>query len=87
MTDCATPCGECCISHGAVTLVYIPQKFRDLITGEAYLIGEQIGPNGEMIVALKGSGTPCPMLVNNRCSIYEDRAAYCRMWTCGGKPE
>ena len=87
--DCATACGKCCISRSVVTLVYIPQKFRRLIPDEAthpeYHVGVQTGPEGELIVALRGVGTPCPMLhAGIHCGIYEERSRFCREWHCGG---
>ena len=67
-----TSCGLCCDGslHGHVTL-------RDEEVEPARAIGLPILTDGRC-----GFSTPCPKLVDRRCSIYEFRPTACRGYKC-----
>ena len=73
-------CTACCTSHQFVhigpqeteTLSHIP---RELLFPAPRL------PRGHMLLGYDGRGH-CPMLIDNRCSIYDHRPLTCRTYDC-----
>ena len=84
-------CGACCRSTADFTCVIIPIEHRAEL--ERKIAGKTegrkklyriISDDGvDMTVGLFGRGTACPFLVDRRCSIYDGRSSFCRLWPYG----
>lgn len=81
MLPCSTCKAECCYSPALTYREH--EHFLTRLGPE--LVHEMELPNGLMIRYLGELGKRCPLLKQNRCSIYEERPLVCRKF--GEVPE
>jgi Fe-S-cluster containining protein len=77
------PCGGCTACCTASQFIHIgpdEAKTRSLIPAEL-LFPAPRWPAGHVVLGYDERGH-CPMLIDNRCSIYEDRPKTCRTYDC-----
>ena len=82
-TDADVPCGSCaacCRSSQFVHIAADETKTLARIPHEL-LVPAPGGPDGDMVLGYDQRGH-CPMLVDDRCSIYSDRPRTCREYDC-----
>lgn len=81
--DAAVPCGSCTACCTSSQFVHIAaDETRTLSRIPRALLFPAPGrPKGTMVLGYDERGR-CPMLVDNRCSIYEDRPRTCRAYDC-----
>jgi Fe-S-cluster containining protein len=77
------PCGECTACCRASMFIHIaPDETRALERIPRELLFPAPGwPKGHVLMGYDDRGH-CPMLVDGRCSIYEDRPRTCRTYDC-----
>jgi len=77
------PCGDCTACCTASYYVYVrPDETRALARiGKHRLVALPGMPTGYLAMGWDARGH-CPMLVDNRCSIYQDRPQTCRDFDC-----
>lgn len=77
------PCGECRGCCRSSIFIHIKPEETETIrrVPRALLFPAPGLPKGHMLMGYSGKGE-CPMLVNNQCSIYEDRPQTCRDYDC-----
>lgn len=77
------PCGECNACCRSSMFIHIrADETRSLKRIPKQLLFPVPGlPKGNVLMGYDGNGR-CPMLVNDRCSIYEDRPQTCRDYDC-----
>jgi uncharacterized protein len=77
--DCGT-CRACCTSSYFVHIR--PDEARSRVRIDKSLLFPAPGlPEGHFVLGYNKQGV-CPMFVNGKCSIYEDRPATCRNFDC-----
>jgi Fe-S-cluster containining protein len=81
--DAEVPCGSCTACCRSSQFVHIaPDETRTLARIPAALLFPAPGqPKGHMVLGYDERGH-CPMLVDDRCSIYTDRPRTCRTYDC-----
>lgn len=77
------PCGQCNACCRSSMFIHIrPEETRSLKRIPKQLLFPVPGlPKGHLLMGYNDKGR-CPMLVNDRCSIYEDRPQTCRDYDC-----
>ena len=77
------PCGECTACCTSAYFIHIaPDETETLARIPQQLLFAAPGqPKGNVLMGYDKDGH-CPMLVNNRCSIYEHRPQTCRTYDC-----
>ncbi len=77
------PCGDCTACCTSSYFVHIqPHEAKTLSRIPAQLLFEAPGlPDGHVLMGYNQDGH-CPMLVDCKCSIYEDRPITCRTFDC-----
>lgn len=77
------PCGDCTGCCRASWYIRIRPKDRPAIVGlaQAYLVKPDNIEAGDSLLAWREDGS-CPMLVNERCTIYAQRPMTCRDFDC-----
>jgi len=87
--DCKSGCSWCCyyqVDALAPEIIAIAAYVREQFTTEGFnalklRISESVNAAiGRTPLEYRALGKPCPMLVNNRCSIYPVRPIACRGW-------
>lgn len=81
--DAAVPCGECtaCCRSGQFVAIE-PDETATLARIPEPLLAPAPGrPPGHRVLGYDEHGR-CPMLIDDRCSIYEDRPRACRTYDC-----
>jgi hypothetical protein len=81
--ESAVPCGDCSACCTASQFIHIePDEARALARIPSDLLFPAPGlPDGHVLMGYDQRGH-CPMLVEGRCSIYEDRPRTCRAYDC-----
>jgi uncharacterized protein len=81
--DAVVPCGECTACCTSSQFVHIgPDETETLAHIPAPLLFAAPGfPDGHVLMGYDERGH-CPMLIDGRCSIYEDRPRTCRAYDC-----
>jgi uncharacterized protein len=81
--DTNVPCGTCTACCRSSMFIHIsPEETRTLQRIPPALLFPAPGrPKGHMVMGYNDRGH-CPMLVDNKCSIYEDRPQTCRSYDC-----
>ena len=82
-TDLDVPCGDCAACCASSYFVHIrPDDAKTLRRVPAELLVPTPGaPKGHVVMGYDQHGR-CPMLVEGRCSIYEERPLTCRLYDC-----
>ena len=77
------PCGDCTACCTSAYFIHIgPEEKRTLSRIPRELLFPAPGlPKGNVVMGYDEQGR-CPMLIDNRCSIYEDRPMTCRKFDC-----
>jgi len=77
------PCGTCTACCRSAMFIHIrPDETRTLLRIPRKLLVPAPGlPKGHVVMGYTDEGR-CPMFVDNRCSIYEDRPHACREYDC-----
>jgi Fe-S-cluster containining protein len=77
------PCGECTACCTSAYFIHIaPEEVETLARIPQQLLFPAPGqPKGNVLMGYDKNGH-CPMLINNRCSIYEHRPQTCRTYDC-----
>jgi hypothetical protein len=77
------PCGECDACSRSSYFIHIkPEETRTCRRiPKELLFPAPLRPEGHMVLGYDKSGR-CPMLVGNKCSIYRNRPATCRIFDC-----
>ena len=78
-------CGNCCHCLGTLSYVVFEPEFREELAALIAALPESEcakyalipGPGGKLLLALHGTGTPCVLLSQGKCSIWERRPAAC----------
>jgi Fe-S-cluster containining protein len=81
--DTDVPCGECTACCTSSQFVHIAPDETDALAHipKALLFPAPMAPKGHVLMGYDEHGR-CPMLVDNRCSIYEHRPRTCRVYDC-----
>lgn len=81
--DNAVPCGDCTGCCSAAWPVALREEDRDLLplVPAAYLLTVDNAPPGVRYMGYRSDGT-CPMLVEQRCTVYARRPQTCRDFDC-----
>src|SRR5947209_5185789 len=81
--ESAVPCGGCTACCTSSQFVHIgPEEHDTLAHVPAELLFPAPGlPAGHVVLGYDDAGR-CPMLVDDRCSIYEHRPRACRVYDC-----
>jgi Fe-S-cluster containining protein len=81
--DTEVPCGECTACCTSSQFVHIAPDETDTLAHipKALLFPAPLAPKGHVLLGYDEHGR-CPMLVDNRCSIYEHRPRTCRVYDC-----
>jgi Fe-S-cluster containining protein len=79
----AVPCGECSACCTSSQFIHVePDEARTIARIPPGLLFPAPGaPRGTMVMGYDENGH-CPMFVEGRCSIYEDRPRTCRAYDC-----
>lgn len=79
----AVPCGTCTACCRSSMFIHIqPEETKTIQrTPRALLFPAPGLPEGHVLMGYNDQGH-CPMLVDNQCSIYEDRPQTCRSYDC-----
>lgn len=79
----AVPCGTCTACCRSSMFIHIEPEETQTIQRipRALLFAAPGLPNGHLLMGYDDKGH-CPMLVDNKCSIYEDRPQTCRRYDC-----
>ncbi len=79
----AVPCGACNACCRSSYFIHIkPEETRTLARIPRKLLFAAPGlPKGHVLLGYDENGH-CPMLIDNKCSIYEDRPLTCRTYDC-----
>lgn len=82
-TDTEVACGECTACCCSSYFIHIDvQETEALARIPAELLFDAPGrPRGSVVMGFNESGN-CPMFIDDRCSIYEDRPQTCRTYDC-----
>jgi hypothetical protein len=77
------PCGECNACCKSAYFIHIrPEETQTLARIPQKILFPAPGlPKGNLVLGYDEKGC-CPMLINNRCSIYEHRPQTCRNYDC-----
>lgn len=77
------PCGSCTACCRSAQFIHVePDETRALAAIPAELLFPAPGrPRGHLVMGFDERGH-CPMLVDDRCSIYADRPRTCRVYDC-----
>jgi len=81
------PCGSCTLCCTLLSPLLTPEEISSgkypisltIPTPEQFAIDDEIGP---IVTMFKNKTGGCAMLIDNRCSIYEDRPIACRQFDC-----
>jgi Fe-S-cluster containining protein len=81
--DTDVPCGDCTACCTSSQFVHIAPDETDTLARipKALLFSAPMAPKGHVLLGYDEHGR-CPMLVDNRCSIYEHRPRTCRVYDC-----
>jgi Fe-S-cluster containining protein len=81
--DAEVPCGSCTACCRSFLFIHIkPDETRTLARVPKQLLFPAPGsPKGHVLMGYNHKGE-CPMFVENRCSIYDDRPRTCRDFDC-----
>ena len=77
------PCGSCTACCTASQFIHIAPDETDALAHipSALLFPAPLLPRGHVLMGYNERGQ-CPMLIDNRCSIYEHRPRTCRTYDC-----
>jgi hypothetical protein len=77
------PCGECnaCCRTAHVIHVRPEERRARAVIPRRFLLPAPGLPPGNLVLGYDGHGC-CPLLVDGRCTIYEDRPLACRTYDC-----
>lgn len=77
------PCGECNVCCKSSYFIHIKPEETQTLTRipKNLLFASPFLPKGNMTLGYDENGH-CPMLINNKCSIYEHRPLTCRNYDC-----
>jgi Fe-S-cluster containining protein len=81
--EAQVPCGACTACCRASMFIHIQPEEKQTIARipRALLFPAPGWPKGHMLMGYSDKGR-CPMLVDDKCSIYEDRPQTCRTYDC-----
>lgn len=81
--DSDVPCGDCTACCTASQFIHIAPDERDALAHipQALLFAAPRMPSGHVLMGYNQHGR-CPMLIDDRCSIYEHRPRTCRTYDC-----
>ena len=81
--DAVVPCGECTACCTASQFIHVgPDEHATLAVIPPALLFPAPGfPPGHVVMGYDDKGH-CPMFIDNRCSIYEQRPRTCRTYDC-----
>ncbi len=73
--SCSTPCNQCCKAFGTIALKIHEYEFIKPLVDKKYL---------SIMFGLKllNIKNGCPLLIDNECSIYDNRPSICKTYMC-----